>query len=230
MKRYSTTGIILRRVNYGEADRVITFLTPENGKIAVIAKGVRREKSKLAGGVELFSESSITIIEGKSNLDILASARLVEHYRQIVTDYDRVSSAYQAIKFINDITEDSAGSEFYEILKTSLVSLNDLTIPTQLTEVWYKLNILKALGQEPDLNKDSQGTNLESSGAYTFDINSGVLILDKSGTVRADHIKTWRLLLTHTPEISNKVKGVSEIIEDSSELVDRMYNNTPGIH
>ena len=59
MNRISTRSIILTRINYAEADRIITFLTPSNGKVRAIAKGVRKAKSKLAGGIELFSISDI---------------------------------------------------------------------------------------------------------------------------------------------------------------------------
>ena len=58
MKQSRTHGIVLTRVDYGEADRIITMLTPE-GKITLMVRGVRRIKSKLAGGVELFSVSEM---------------------------------------------------------------------------------------------------------------------------------------------------------------------------
>jgi DNA repair protein RecO (recombination protein O) len=57
MKTIVTKGIVLTRTDYGEADRILHFLTPDQGKIAGIAKGVRKSKSKLAGGIELFSVS-----------------------------------------------------------------------------------------------------------------------------------------------------------------------------
>ena len=48
-----TLAYVLRRTNYGEADRILNIITP-NGKISAIAKGARKEKSKLAGGIEMF--------------------------------------------------------------------------------------------------------------------------------------------------------------------------------
>ena len=72
-----TEAIVLRRTDYGEADRILQLLTPE-GKKSVVAKGVRREKSKLAGGIELFSVSEVVIHEGKGELGILTGAKLVE--------------------------------------------------------------------------------------------------------------------------------------------------------
>ena len=53
LKDIRTKSIVLRRTNYGESDRILNLLT-ENGVISVIAHGVRKEKSKLAGGIELF--------------------------------------------------------------------------------------------------------------------------------------------------------------------------------
>ena len=53
MADLKTTAIVLKRVNYNESDRIVTFLTPE-GRFSTIAKGVRKEKSKLAGGIEMF--------------------------------------------------------------------------------------------------------------------------------------------------------------------------------
>ena len=53
-KDLRTKAIVLRRTDYGEADRILQLLTP-SGKRSVIARGVRKEKSKLAGGIELFS-------------------------------------------------------------------------------------------------------------------------------------------------------------------------------
>ena len=65
MKTTRTQAIVLRRTNYGEADRVLQILTPD-GKFSVMARGARREKSRLNGGIELFSISEVVIGEGKS--------------------------------------------------------------------------------------------------------------------------------------------------------------------
>ena len=59
-----TLGLVLRRTNYGEADRILNIITP-TGKISAMAKGVRRARSKLAGGVEMFSLSEYVIHCGR---------------------------------------------------------------------------------------------------------------------------------------------------------------------
>ncbi|MEK7561678.1 MAG: DNA repair protein RecO, partial [Patescibacteria group bacterium] len=80
MNRYITKGIVLSRTDYGEADRILSFLTIDHGKVRAIAKGVRKSKSKLAGGIELFSVSDLTLIIGRGELNTLISTRLVRHY------------------------------------------------------------------------------------------------------------------------------------------------------
>ena len=82
MKTVRTKAIVLRRTNYGEADRVVQFITPD-GRISVMARGVRKQKSKLAGGIELFAVSDVVIGTGKGELGILTSAKLDRFYRHI---------------------------------------------------------------------------------------------------------------------------------------------------
>ena len=92
-------AIVLRRTNYGEADRILQLLTPK-GKRSVMAKGVRRERSKLAGGIELFALCDVVLRLGRGNLALLTSSRLVAFYRHILEDYDRMQFAYTSMKLI----------------------------------------------------------------------------------------------------------------------------------
>ncbi len=71
-----TKSYVLRRTNYGEADRILNLITPA-GKISAIAKGVRKEKSKLAGGVEMFSLAELTIHKGKGEFGTITSAKML---------------------------------------------------------------------------------------------------------------------------------------------------------
>ena len=84
-----TFGYVLRRTNYGEADRILNIITPL-GKISAIAKGVRKEKSKLAGGVEMFSLIDFNIHKGKSDLGTVIGAKMIKYYGEILKNYDRM--------------------------------------------------------------------------------------------------------------------------------------------
>ena len=100
-----TQCIVLLRVDYGEADRIVTVLTPDVGKLTLMAKGVRKVKSKLAGGIELFSTSEITYLPGRGSIATLVSTRLDTHYGTIVSDINRTMLGYELIKLLDKTTE-----------------------------------------------------------------------------------------------------------------------------
>ena len=81
MKTNRTTAIVLRRTNYGEADRILQLLTPD-GKRSVMARGVRREKSRLAGGIELFAVCEVVLTEGKGELGILTFSQFLSKVKK----------------------------------------------------------------------------------------------------------------------------------------------------
>ena len=78
-----TIGYVLRRTNYGEADRILNLITPV-GKIAVAARGVRKMKSRLAGGIEPFTRSEFQIHRGRGELGVLTGAKMQKFHSHIL--------------------------------------------------------------------------------------------------------------------------------------------------
>jgi DNA repair protein RecO (recombination protein O) len=205
MRQYVSQAVVLRRVDYGEADRIITFITPSHGKISAIAKGVRKNKSKLAGGIELFSESSITFGKGKGDLEMVFSSRLDHFYGNIMTDYDRLAFGYETIRMINKTTEDLVGPEFYQLLKKGFFYLDNLDIDYRLTEIWFRLQIEKELGRSPSLEEDANGEKLQVDKRYAYDPIQQGLYEYEHGPLTSDHIKFLRLAREHSPGVLAKV-------------------------
>ena len=156
MNSLRTRAIVLRRTNYGEADRVLQLLTP-HGKRSVMARGVRREKSRLAGGIELFAICDVVIGDGKGELGILTSARLVQFYRHIMEDYDRMQFAYAVIKLVTKASEMVDEPEWYDVMAEILMALDATTVSLELTETWFYLRYAALLGHELNLYHDSEG-------------------------------------------------------------------------
>ena len=140
-------AIVLRRTNYGEADRVLQLLTP-HGRRSVMAKGVRRERSKLAGGIELFALCDVVVRSGRGDLGMLTSARLVAFYRHILEDYDRMQFAYAAMKLVARASEGIDSPEWYHVLATVLEHLDKPSIDQQLIETWFYVHYAGLLGDE----------------------------------------------------------------------------------
>jgi DNA repair protein RecO (recombination protein O) len=120
----NTQGVVLSRTDFGEADRIIHFLTPDHGKVTGIAKGVRKSKSKLAGGIELFSVSELTFIVGKSEIYTIISARLEKHFDNITKELERTNVGYETIRLLNKATEDNPEPEYFNLLTHVFEALN----------------------------------------------------------------------------------------------------------
>ena len=204
-----TQALVLRRTNYGEADRVVHFLTPE-GQVAVMAKGVRKARSKLAGGIEMFCLSEITVHQGKAKLGVLTSAKSLRFYQHILTDWQRLELAASTLKALGKF-EGIAAAEFFQIGKTSLEAL-DQGFPCDVVEAWLALRLAAARGEEVNLYCDVTGTPLQSDLVYEWDPFERGLRPQPQGAISADQIKLMRLLVTSSPQLVAKVKNLDALL------------------
>lgn len=208
-----TRAIVLRRTNYGEADRIVRLLTPL-GQRSVMAKGVRREKSKLAGGIELFAVSDVVINSGKGDLGIVTSARLVQFYRHILEDYDRLQFGYEAINLVSKASENIDEPEWYGVLSEVYMALDVAGIPLQLTQSWFYLHYAELTGYELNLERDVTGQVLASDKTYMYDVSEKGLRLSTQGDITAAHIKLLRIMAAKPISAIAQIGGVADILPD----------------
>jgi DNA repair protein RecO (recombination protein O) len=208
-----TPAIVLRRTNYGEADRILQLLTPD-GKKSVIAKGVRREKSRLAGGIELFAICEVVITDGKGELGILTSARLSHFFRHIMSDYDRMQFAYTSIKLVSNASEMVEGSDWFDVLAETLAGLDALTIQLGVVQTWFYLHYSALMGYELSLWHDIAGDKLSPENNYRYDVAERGLRAVQGGELSADHIKLLRLIATRPLKAIAQIGGINEIVSE----------------
>jgi DNA repair protein RecO (recombination protein O) len=218
VRTLKTRAIVLRRTNYGEADRIVQLLTPENGKVSAIAKGVRKEKSKLASGIELFSVSELTIHQGKSDLGTLTSVRLEHFYKDILADYDRLQFGYEVLKRANRLAEHIIEPALFESLEVVFRSLNDISIDLRLVKIWFYLHSAELEGRGLNLSLDSSGRQLREDARYSFDIADMAFVERPNGTFTSDHLKVLKLLKLKIPDIVAKVSGLASYLADCESL------------
>lgn len=221
MKPIRTKAVVLRRTNYGEADRILQLLTPDNGKIAVMAKGVRREKSKLAGAVELFAISDLTVVPGKGDIWTLTGAKMDTFFAHIMADYERIQFAYEVIKQVSKATEQVSDPSYYTLLTTALASLDDPTISLDITSSWFWLQLAILEGQGLNLSTDVNGMKLVEDQNYTFDVESMAFAFHENGEFTTEHIKLLRLLSAQSPVVVSKVKGITPLLAQIRWLAER---------
>lgn len=223
MKQEVTKGIVLARTNFGEADRIVTVLTPSHGKLRLMARGVRKTKSKLAGGIELLSVSDLTFIRGRGDISTLVSARLQTHYGAIVQDIDRTMLAYELIKQLNKATEDEPESAYFALLEQSFAALDDHSIDKILIEIWFAAQLLRLSGHAPNLRTDTAGNKLQADQSYNFSFDDMSFAVAPAGKFGADHIKLLRLLFEgHTPATLAHVKGSVSLLQQLTPVLQTM--------
>lgn len=210
MHDVKTTALVLRRTNYGEADRILNIITPV-GKMSVIAKSVRKEKSKLAGSVEMFTLTDITVHQGRSEFGVVTSAKMKKFYGNILADLGKMELASFVLKRINLLAEHSDNPEHFDIAVQVLEALNN-NIDSQLVEAWFLFNYHRCSGEQVNLYIDADGEKLNANERYVWDAMENVLVRKSGGDISAEEIKMMRLMLTAKLVIVSRVKDYEKMM------------------
>jgi recombinational DNA repair protein (RecF pathway) len=160
---YRDDGVVLRTHKLGEADRIITLLTRQNGRVRAVAKGVRRTKSRFGGRLEPFTHVDVLIHPGRS-LDVIQQAEVIRAYgKPLATDYPRYTAGTAMLETAEKFTpvEKEPAIRQFLLLIGGLRALGDADAPDYLDE-------------SDDLNKDD-----EFDEADEFDEGSGLDDVDK---------------------------------------------------
>ncbi len=152
-RAFRTPALILKRRDFGEADRLLTVLTPGHGKLDVIAKGARKPTSTKTGHVELFTRADLLIHKGRE-LGIAVQAEMVAPYLQIREDLGRGAYASYVAELLDRFTaegdEESAG--LFRLLDETLDRLCHDDDP-RLAVRYYEVRLLDLVGFRPELNE-----------------------------------------------------------------------------
>jgi DNA repair protein RecO (recombination protein O) len=150
-----TEAIVLRHRRLGDADRIVTLLTPTRGKIDAVARGALRPRSKLAGHLEPLSRVDVLLAHGRS-LDIITQAQMLEGYAGVRADLDRLSMALYLLEITDRLTIDrGAGDEhldaqpLYDLLHATLIRI-DRGDGLHLAARTFEIELLDIAGFRPE--------------------------------------------------------------------------------
>ena len=120
---YKTEAIVLRTMELGEADRVLSVLTPRLGKLRVIAKGVRRPRSRIGGGLQPFSDVQLVLAVGRT-FDVVTSSSLEDPHLGLRNDLHSTAAAWYVVELVDRFVEGAADShEAFRLLAQALSAL-----------------------------------------------------------------------------------------------------------
>jgi DNA repair protein RecO (recombination protein O) len=168
-------GVILRHTDFGEADRLLTIFTRELGKVRVIAKGVRKARSRKAGHVEPFTHSQLQLARGRDLL-ILTQAETAEGYAALRENLILLGYASYVIELLDRSTyEEEENRALYHLLIRTLARLNRGDEPNLATR-YYELRLLDYVGFRPHLFHCAQcEAEIQATDQYFSATRGGVL-------------------------------------------------------
>lgn len=179
-RTYRTEAIILRRKDFGEADRVLTLFTPNHGKFRAVAKGIRKPRSRKAGHLELFTRSKLLLAKGR-DLDVITQAETANAYRPLREDLLRGAYAAYAVELLDKFTPDHEDNpDLYDLLSDALGWLST-THNLALTARYYEVHLLSMAGFQPQLFRCvACGNKIVAEDQY-FSIQDGGAVCAKDG-------------------------------------------------
>jgi DNA repair protein RecO (recombination protein O) len=151
-RQYQVNAIVLKRTDVGEADRLLTLLTAERGKLRAVAKGARKPSARKTGHVELFNSVALSIHVARE-IDIITQAQTREPFLAMREDLDRLSYAYYFAELVDRfVQEESEQREVYDLMLNALHWL-ETTAHLSRTARYFEMQLLDALGYRPQLQR-----------------------------------------------------------------------------
>ncbi|MGQ9599626.1 MAG: DNA repair protein RecO [Anaerolineae bacterium] len=214
---YRVEAIVLRRVDFGEADRLLTVFTPDRGKLRLIAKGARKPSSRKSGHVELFTHDQFLVTAGRE-LDIIIQAETAEAFLPLREDLLRTTYAYYVAELADAFSAERDENQplFYLLRDTLswLCTADDLALLAR----YYELRLLGVVGYQPQLFLCGNCRRELGPGVHYLAAGEGSVLCpqcgrDRAGTVgiSANALKVLRFLQTHDWEICRLVRLSSPI-------------------
>ena len=232
MPVYSTPAILLRRLDYGDFDLILTFLTLERGKISLIAKSAKKSTKRFAGILELFSLIEVVGSTGKGHgLPVLQEAALISPFSAIRSDIGKTAYASYWCELLNNwVEENQRQASLYYLLKHALSQLDGGAPAPAETSVFFQMRLLCLSGHSPRLSHCGRcRKNLEAieANVVVFDIAKGAILCEAcmpgaAGRIRLSKGTIKQLLWIESGDIkkASRVRFGTQAIKEGLEFLE----------
>jgi DNA repair protein RecO (recombination protein O) len=149
---YVTDAIVLSRFDYGEADRILTLLTPELGKIKAIAKGIRRPTSRIGGSLEPLAELRLQLAKGRT-FDVVTQVTMQHAWLGLRDDLEVTATAWYCAELVDrSLEERHAAEPLYLLLRRAYELLDAGMAPGRVAR-WVEMRLCDELGVRPEVDR-----------------------------------------------------------------------------
>lgn len=225
MPVYKTEAIVIRRRNLGEADRIVTLLTRDHGKLGVVAKGARKPKSRFAGRLELFTHLRALLAVGRS-LDVVSQVEVVDAFAGVRDDLLRLGYASLLAEVTDRATaERHAAPELFGLLRSALELIRD--DDPERAGLWFLARVLVLTGYAPVVDRCVVcGRRLAASPAFSLALGGLVCEDDRakdpqSLPMSGASVKTLSFLLQAGPQVLRRLALTRAMRADLGHLLQK---------
>ncbi len=197
MSLYKESGVVLRSMRLGEADRIVTLLCAENGKVRAVAKGVRKTTSRFGGRLEPLSHVAVQCWRGRGDLDVVTQVEVVHAFRHVREDLDLIGPALAMLEAVDQIAQErDAAPQLFRMLLGALSALETSRSPLVGPSFFLKLLVLD--GSAPVVEACAAcarpAAELAPDGLVAFDLAEGGMLCRSCRRGVAVSPAAWRLL------------------------------------
>jgi DNA repair protein RecO (recombination protein O) len=151
-RRYTTDAIVLSRFDLGEADRVLTLITPGGGKLKAIAKGIRKPTSRIGGSLEPFAELNVALARGRT-FDVVTQVSVGHAWLRLRDDLESAATAWYLAELADrSLEERHAAEPLYTLLRRAYELLDAGMAPGRVAR-WFEMHLLDELGVRPEVDR-----------------------------------------------------------------------------
>lgn len=194
---HSTSALLLRAVDFGEADRIVTLLTPDLGRVSALARGARRSRRRFGGALEPFGLLQVELAETRGELYRLTQATLRHAWRGVLGDLRKMTLGGAALQLLREVTASRHAD--VELFRVCCQALEGLDRAAQAEEAWwigFQVRIMALQGFAPRLDACGRCGREPSPGqSACFDPRAGFLVCRACGGTRLRLDASLRLQL-----------------------------------
>jgi DNA repair protein RecO (recombination protein O) len=224
---YRSEALILRRSDFSEADRLLVLATPA-GKRRVVAKGVRKTSSRLAGHIELFTHTGLLLAIGR-NLDIVTQSQVLDSFTTLRSDLSSLGGAYYVAELYDKVTEEEEENRpLFALLVETFGALDD-GVMRDLVLRMYELRLLDIIGYRPQFHRCPVCQELLTEDANRFSPSLGGVLCPRDAaadrTALPLQLATFKLLryVQQQPfEVLSQMQ-ISSAVRQEAETMMRAY-------
>jgi DNA repair protein RecO (recombination protein O) len=225
-RTYRAEAVTLKASPFAERDRLLVIYTRYQGKLRVLAKGVRRTTSRLAGHVDLFTHAGLFLVHGRT-FDLVTQGQTLEHFPALHEDLWRFSLACYCAELVDQFSQEGLpNTGLFDALLMALRRLNDSALDPAVCTRAFELDLLGLSGYRPQLHRCVGCDAIIRPEANSFSFADGGVLCPACGArsstalpISVEALRILRNLQTRPEEIIGRVRVSQDTIEQAEHML-----------